>query len=169
MQQLFQSMGHSDRTQNLLLQKILCLLAEMHMYFFLFFFFLVFLGSHPWHMEVARLGANQSCSCRPTPWPQQCQILNPLRDWTSILIDTSQISFHWATRGTPRNAHVNSDYSGEVLRLYVLVWPRKKLIPLKWCSMKATGGGGGGCIWLNHTIHQNLNNQKWFILPSIRT
>ena len=35
---------------------------------------------------------------------QQCWILNPLieaRDLTWILMDTSQIAFHWATTGTP--------------------------------------------------------------------
>ena len=42
--------------------------------FFFFFFFLVFLsflGPHPWHMEVPRLGSNRSCSRRPMPGPQQ--------------------------------------------------------------------------------------------------
>ena len=35
--------------------------------------YFVFLGPHLWHMEIPRLG-NQSCSCWPTPQPQQCQI-----------------------------------------------------------------------------------------------
>ena len=38
---------------------------------FLFFFFLSFLGPHPWHVEVPRLGQNQSC-CRQTI-PQLCK------------------------------------------------------------------------------------------------
>ena len=44
--------------------------------FFLSFFFVFspFLGPLPWHMEVPRLGSNQSCSRRPTPEPQQPQI-----------------------------------------------------------------------------------------------
>ena len=40
---------------------------------------------------------------------QQCQILNPLieaKDWTHILMDTSQIRFHWATMGTPLNTQL---------------------------------------------------------------
>ena len=36
-----------------------------------FFVFLPFLGPLPRHMEVSRLGANGSCSCRPTAQPQQ--------------------------------------------------------------------------------------------------
>ena len=36
---------------------------------------------------------------------QQCQILNPrskARDWTLILMDISQVHYHWATTGTPQ-------------------------------------------------------------------
>ena len=47
--------------------------------FYLYFFvFLPFLGPLLRRMEVPWLGENWSCSCRPTPQPQQCQILNPL-------------------------------------------------------------------------------------------
>ena len=58
-----------------------------------------------------------SCSCRPMATAMQnpghicdphhrswqCWILNPLseaRDWTCVLMDASQICFHWATMGT---------------------------------------------------------------------
>ena len=37
-------------------------------------FFFLFLGLPPLHMEVPRLVSNRSCSCRPTPQPQQRQI-----------------------------------------------------------------------------------------------
>ena len=49
--------------------------------FFFFFFFLVFLSfmAALQHMEVLSLGSNRSCSYWPTPQPQQCWILNPLR------------------------------------------------------------------------------------------
>ena len=44
--------------------------------FFFVFFFLVFLGPHPQHMEVPRLvpSSNRSCSHWPTPQPQQLRI-----------------------------------------------------------------------------------------------
>jgi len=86
-----------------------------------FCFVFCFLGSYPWHMEVSRRGSKWSCSCQPTPQPQQhriwamsathttahgnYQILNPLRearDWTRILTDTSQICYCWATVGLPK-------------------------------------------------------------------
>ena len=33
-----------------------------------------FLGPHLQHMKVPRLGVGSSCSCWPTPQPQQCRI-----------------------------------------------------------------------------------------------
>ena len=87
-------------------------------YLAVFVFF--FLGPHPHHMEVPRLGVNWSCSCRAMPQPQQHQIwalaatytaihsnirsltqLNETRDWTWVLMDTSPVCYCWATRGTP--------------------------------------------------------------------
>ena len=71
-------------------------------------------------MEVPRLGAelelqllayvtatatwdpSHVCHLHWSSW--QCQTLNPLsraRDWTHILMDTSQVHLHWATVGTP--------------------------------------------------------------------
>ena len=82
--------------------------------FILFYFslFLSFLGSHPWHMEVLRLGLSSelqlpafttttamwdlSCVCDPYHRSQQRQILNPLseaRDQTHNLVVPSRI--HW--------------------------------------------------------------------------
>ena len=73
-----------------------------------------------WHMEVPRLGSNQSCSHQPLPQPQQWQdlshicnlhhssqqhqILNPLSeasDQNHILMDTSRVRYCWVTTGTP--------------------------------------------------------------------
>ena len=72
-------------------------------------------------MEIPRLGVQSELqlpaytTATATPDPshvcdlhhcsQQCRILNPLskaRNWICILIDTSQICFHWAMTGTPR-------------------------------------------------------------------
>ena len=79
-----------------------------------------FLGLHPRHVEVPRLGVKlelqlwarttatamheSSCICNPHHSSQQCQIPDPLsegRDWTRILMDTSWIHFRSATIGTP--------------------------------------------------------------------
>ena len=86
----------------------------------MYVFFFLILGPYLRHMEVSRLGSNWSCSCWPTPQPQprqdpsgirdlhhssrQCRILNPLnkvRDWTWVLMDASQVHFHWAMMRTP--------------------------------------------------------------------
>ena len=85
----------------------------------LFFFFLVFLGSHPQYMEVSRLGVqlelqlpaytaatatqDLSCICNLHHRSQQHQILNPpseARDGTRNLMVPSGIHFRCATTGT---------------------------------------------------------------------
>ena len=85
--------------------------------FFIFIF--CFLGLHPWHMEVPKLGvewelqllayttvtATQDSShvCNLHHSSPQSQIPNSLgkaRDRTCILKNTSWICFHWATAGT---------------------------------------------------------------------
>ena len=79
-----------------------------------------FLGPHPWHMEVPRLGVQSElqllayttttatsdvsrvCDLHHSSW--QCQILSPLseaRDRTSNLMVPSGIRFCCTTRGTP--------------------------------------------------------------------
>ena len=89
-------------------------------HYLFFFFFFVFLGPHSWHMEVPRLGLESELQqqayttvtamrdpsriCDLYHSSQQRWILNPLskaRHQTCVLMDTSQIRFHWATMGTP--------------------------------------------------------------------
>ena len=88
----------------------------IHFFSFLLFF-LFFSELHPWNMEVLRLGVeselqllayttatavwDSSCIFNLYHSSQQCQIPDPLckaRDWTHILMDTSQSHFHCATR-----------------------------------------------------------------------
>ena len=75
----------------------------------LLFSFFLFLGPHPWHMEVPRLEAEylkQSCSCLPTPQPHRIQAgsaayttahsntspsTSKARDGTRILMHTSWV------------------------------------------------------------------------------
>ena len=89
---------------------------------FYFIYLFIFLGLHPWHMEVPRLGIelelqlpayttstatatpdlSRICDLHHRSW--QCQILNPLRearDWTHHLMFISRVCFHCATMGTP--------------------------------------------------------------------
>ena len=89
---------------------------------FLFFLFVCFcfLGPHPWHMEVSRLGVKSELQlpayttatatrdpshvCDLPHNSPQHQILNPLievRDRTCVLMDTSWICFHYTWVGIP--------------------------------------------------------------------
>ena len=107
--------------------------------FILYFFFsfllnfcccccFAFLGWQPRPMEVLRLGVeleqevlayttairDPNRVCNPYHSSRQCQILNPLseaRDRTPILMDTSQICFCCATKGTPQKNIFQSLYS----------------------------------------------------------
>ena len=78
-----------------------------------FFFSFSFLGLHLWHMEVPRMQLpayttatpDPSCVCNLHHSSQKHQILNPLseaRDQSSVLMDTSQVHYLWATMGTPQ-------------------------------------------------------------------
>ena len=91
------------------------------------FFFFCFLGPHPWHREVPRVGIESElwplayttatatampdpsrvCHLHHSSW--QCWILNPFseaRDQTHILTDTSQVRFCWAmTQELLRNSY----------------------------------------------------------------
>ena len=86
---------------------------------FCFWLFLVFLGLHPRHMEVPRLGVKSELhlhlpayTTATAMWvlshnlhwsSRQCRILYPLNktgDQTRVLMGTSRVSYHWATRKT---------------------------------------------------------------------
>ena len=86
----------------------------MHDCFLFFILFFCFLGLWSQHIEVPRLGTklelhshskpDPSCTCdlHHTSW--QRWIFNSLskaRDQTHILMDTSQVHYHWATRREP--------------------------------------------------------------------
>ena len=94
--------------------------------FFLVFFF-CFLGLHPWHMEVSRLGVESelelpdyatatasqdlSCVCDLHHNSQQSQIPYPLREVryrTHILLGTSQICIRCTAKGTPKANYFDS-------------------------------------------------------------
>ena len=107
---------------NLFFSSLLCysyIVCDLKI-FSLFFFFLFFLGPHPWHMKFPRLGVQSELqlpayATATAMWDhsrvfdlhhssRQRWILNPLseaRDHTSILMVPSWICFHCATTGTP--------------------------------------------------------------------
>ena len=60
--------------------------------------FLVFLGPHLQHMEVPRLGLNQSCSHWPIPQPEQCQIWATSETYITAHSNTRSLT-HWVRSG----------------------------------------------------------------------
>ena len=115
----------SNSWQSLLTCPLASFTSVLSFFFFFFFFFLtfVFLGPHPRHMAVPRLGVqlellllayttttampDPSCICNLHHSSQQRQILNPslnkARDRTLNLMVPSQIRFHCTTKRTPKH------------------------------------------------------------------
>ena len=56
---------------------------------------------HPWHMEVPRLGSNQSCGRRPTPQPQQRGIWAPSATYTTAHGNTRKECRYFLERNKP--------------------------------------------------------------------
>ena len=67
-------------------------------FIYLFIYSFCFLGLHLWHMEVPRLGLNQSCSCWPVPQPQQRRIRATPVTYTAVHRDARSLT-HWARLG----------------------------------------------------------------------
>ena len=65
-------------------------------FFLSFFFFFNFLGLYLWHLEVPRQGSDQSCSCWPTPQPQQLGI--QAETYTAAHSNSRSLA-HWAKPG----------------------------------------------------------------------
>ena len=79
------------------------------------FFFFCFLGPHPQHIVIPRLGVKSEwqlpayttdtampdpsliCNLHHSSWQHQIRYqLSEARDWTHIHMDTSQVHYHWA-------------------------------------------------------------------------
>ena len=106
---------------------------KQYLYFIYLFVCLLacFLGLHPRHMEVPRLGAEWElqlpayATATATPDPShicdrhhsswQCPTLNPLsgaRDRTHILMETTRVFHRWATMRTPIHAFLGNSQHG---------------------------------------------------------
>ena len=85
--------------------------------FFILFYFCLFRAAplvygnsqaRGWIRAIAASNSNSGSEpcLPPTPSSQQCQTLNPLseaRDQNHVLMNTTQVPFHWARMGTPVN------------------------------------------------------------------
>ena len=80
----------------------------------LFVLFVCFLGLHPWHMKIPRLGVKYSglnhshSNTRSELCLRQWWILNTLnraRDQTHFLVDIGWVHYHWTTMVTSYSIH----------------------------------------------------------------
>ena len=118
--------------------------------FFFSFLSFVLLGPHPQHMEVSRLGVQwelqllanttampePSCICNLHQSSQRHQILNPLseaRDQICIIMDTNQICFHYAMRGTPASSLNSTRFSSVLANSHNDTGCRQELPPTFIC------------------------------------
>ena len=104
---------------------------------FLFFFFL---GPYLPGMQVPRLGVNQSCSFRPIPQPQQCQIQTSSATYT-IAHGNAVSSTHWARPGIEPSmswilvGFVTTEPQQELQGIFVM-WVNMPAMPLLWMFLK---------------------------------
>jgi len=126
-------------------------------FFFLsFFFFFVFFRAAPMaygscqargQIRAAAASLYRSatwdlnCVCDLHHNSQQCQILNPLseaRDWTHILMNTSQVHYCWAMTGTTVEKFFPLEITTHGIkrtRIWVLILPKLfQLSALRWVT-----------------------------------
>ena len=84
-----------------------------------FFFFLVFLGPNPQHMEVSRLVAQSKMHHSHSK--ARSLILSEAKDQTCVLMDTSQVHCHWATMELPEYIFIIPTYYWD-LRVLCIFW-----------------------------------------------
>ena len=75
-----------------------CMVFTQLWFIIYFLSFLFFLEPNPRHVEVPRLGVNWSCSCQPTPQPQQRQIRATYATYTTVCGHTRSL-IHWVRPG----------------------------------------------------------------------
>ena len=83
------------------------------------YFFSIFWGPHPQHMEVPRLGSIRSCSHWPTPKPQQRGIRAVSVNYTTAHSNVGSLT-HWVRPGI-------EPASSWILVRFVTTEPQRKL------------------------------------------
>ena len=100
---------------------------------------------HPQHMEVPRLGVNWSCSCWPTPQPEQHGIQVASVTYTTACSNTAGSLTHWARpRIKPISSWILVGFiSGEIQREL----PKCTLFNFLWKSLRRICIIGALNIW----------------------
>ena len=90
---------------------------------------------------IATPDLSRVCDLYHSSWQRQIlNLLSEARDWTCVLMDTSQIQFHWATMGTPRDSILNhwwqhlSKFSTSLKPMHISIinWFWKNLFFPQW-------------------------------------
>ena len=97
-----------------------------------FFFFNCFLGQHPWHMDIPRLGVDVSRSNARslTQWARA-------RDQTCIVMNTTWVHYCWGTAGTPGRLNFHSpegQWGRQIFSLFSSVVPDFPREILQWTN-----------------------------------
>ena len=123
----------------------------------IFYLIFVFLGLHPWHMEVPRLGVQSDCSCWPTPLPQQHEIQAKSATYTATHGNTRSLT-HWARPGIePTTSWFLVGFVSAVPRreLQIGIWFFRLSLPfliLQW--------------WYHATVWESINSLGLYTLVS---
>ena len=114
----------------------------LQFFFFFFFFFFCFLGPHPQHMEVPRLGVKQELHWGPTPQLQQCRILATSATYTTAHSNTRSLN-HWVRPGIETMSSwilvkfITAEPQGELLGLQLLKDLSELYLLLQWLTQMA--------------------------------
>ena len=96
------------------------------------------LGLHQWHMEVPRLGLNQSRSCWPTPQPQQHQIQTLSVTYTTACGNARSLMHltHWSVGIKPASSWILIGFllshNGNSLKSHLKTLHSCKIILGRW-------------------------------------
>ena len=142
------------------------------------FFFFFFLGPHLPHMEFPRPGVKSELQllafatatatqylnrvCKLYHSSGQLQILKPLgeaKDWTCILVVTSQVQYWWATLGTPMSSFIR----GFTLKIIIPFLWKGSFVPLEWISNEILLCGNGNYIQSPMMEHENMRKRNVYM------
>ena len=151
----------------------------------LIFFFFIFWGPHPRHVEVPRLLAYTTATATPNPncgcdlhhssWQRQIlNLMSEARDRICILMDASKIHFHWATMGNPYFSFLGPHPQHmEVSQLEVELELQFPAYTIVMCGIQATSvtytTACGNDRYLTHGTRPRIETKSSWILVEFLT
>ena len=124
-------------------------------------FFFFFLGPHIQHMEVPRLGVNQSYSCQPIPHPQQCGIGAASATYTKAHGNARSL-IHWVKSGIK----LSSSWIPVRFLTVEPQWEVPRVVFLKILSQSKLFCSTSSKLNNDKFRHKNVRNVFIFVLSS---